>query len=107
MPITVWAKVNQGKIELLEPMDLPEGARVLVTLVPSSEQPPSPEQSPEVLSHDDPDLWLQSEAEAQAEAQTEDLIWDNIDEESEPLLPLPASRLPLPRELRSRSPHSV
>lgn len=92
MPTTVWAKVNQGKIELLEPMDLPEGARVLVTLVPSSEQSPSPKQPPEISPHDDPDLWLQPE--------TDDLIWDNIDEESEPLLPLPPSRSP-----HSFSPH--
>lgn len=29
---TVWAVVHGGKIELLEPVDLPEGSKVLVTL---------------------------------------------------------------------------
>jgi hypothetical protein len=28
---TVWAIVRQGKIELLEPTEIPEGARILVT----------------------------------------------------------------------------
>ena len=35
---TVWAIVKQGKIELLEPMSLPEGSRLLVTLVPPEEE---------------------------------------------------------------------
>jgi hypothetical protein len=30
---TLWAKVHQGKIELLESEELPEGTRVLVTLL--------------------------------------------------------------------------
>lgn len=30
---TYWATVHQGKIELLEPTRLPEGTRVLVTLI--------------------------------------------------------------------------
>jgi hypothetical protein len=30
---TVWAVVRDGKIELLENAPLPEGARVLVTLI--------------------------------------------------------------------------
>ena len=34
---TVQAKVYEGKIELLEPVDLPEGAKVLVTLLPDDE----------------------------------------------------------------------
>jgi hypothetical protein len=33
MLTTVWATVRQGKIELLELKHLPEGARVLVTLM--------------------------------------------------------------------------
>ena len=33
MLTTVWATVRQGKIELLELKQLPEGARVLVTLM--------------------------------------------------------------------------
>jgi hypothetical protein len=83
VPTTIWGKVNQGKIELLELVDLPEGARVLVTLVPSSEQPPLPKQNAGGSTHLEPDLWLQAEP--------EDLIWDNIeDETSEPLLALPS-----------------
>jgi hypothetical protein len=90
VPTTIWGRVNQGKIELLELVDLPEGARVLVTLVPSSEQPPFPEQTPGDSTHLEPDLWLQSEP--------EDLIWDNIgDEDSEPLLTLPSPVSPLRR----------
>jgi hypothetical protein len=34
---TVWAVVRDGKIELLEQADWPEGARLLVTLVPDDE----------------------------------------------------------------------
>jgi hypothetical protein len=102
VPTTVWAKVSQGKIELLEPIDFPEGARVLVTLVPSSEQVPLPEpqtepqtgqqtgQQTEGSTHLEPDFWLQSEP--------EDLIWDNIgDEDNEPLLSLPSPPSPLRR----------
>lgn len=35
---TVWAVVKDGKIELLEPMSLQEGVRILVTLVPPEEE---------------------------------------------------------------------
>jgi hypothetical protein len=35
---TVWAVVKEGKIELREPMALPEGATLLVTLVPLDEE---------------------------------------------------------------------
>jgi hypothetical protein len=34
---TLWAVIHGGKIELAEPADLPEGARVLVTLLPEDE----------------------------------------------------------------------
>ncbi|MDW8269647.1 MAG: hypothetical protein RMN24_10830 [Anaerolineae bacterium] len=34
MPNTVWAIVREGKIELLESVNLPEGRKVLVTLLP-------------------------------------------------------------------------
>jgi hypothetical protein len=34
---TLWATIHQGKIELLESEDLPEGTRVLVTLLPNDE----------------------------------------------------------------------
>lgn len=31
---TIWAVVRQGKIEPLEQVDLPEGTKVLITLLP-------------------------------------------------------------------------
>lgn len=34
---TLWATIRQGKIELLELAELPEGTRVLVTLLPDDE----------------------------------------------------------------------
>jgi hypothetical protein len=34
---TLWATVQQGKIELLESTELPEELRVLVTLLPDDE----------------------------------------------------------------------
>ncbi|WP_247217743.1 hypothetical protein [Synechococcus sp. C9] len=34
---TLWATVRQGQIELLEPAELPEGVRVLVTVFPDNE----------------------------------------------------------------------
>jgi hypothetical protein len=34
---TLWATVRQGKIELSEPVELPEGVRVLVTVLPDDE----------------------------------------------------------------------
>ncbi|MBE9138805.1 hypothetical protein IQ254_16660 [Nodosilinea sp. LEGE 07088] len=34
---TLWATVRQGKIELIEPEELPEGMRVLVTVLPDDE----------------------------------------------------------------------
>jgi hypothetical protein len=34
---TLWATVRQGKIELLESAVLPDGGRVLVTLLPDDE----------------------------------------------------------------------
>ncbi|MDP9315388.1 MAG: hypothetical protein M3R24_31755 [Chloroflexota bacterium] len=35
---TVWAVVHEGKVELLEPLELPEGTKLLVTLLPDDEQ---------------------------------------------------------------------
>ena len=32
---TIWATVQQGKIELLETSELPEGAKLLITLLSS------------------------------------------------------------------------
>jgi hypothetical protein len=35
---TAWAIVREGKIELLEPANLPEGRKVLVTILPESDE---------------------------------------------------------------------
>jgi hypothetical protein len=35
---TLWAVVHDGKIELSERLDLPEGATLLVTLLPGDEE---------------------------------------------------------------------
>ena len=37
MPKTLKAVIREGRIELLEPVDLPEGTKVLVTLLPDEE----------------------------------------------------------------------
>lgn len=56
---TLWATVRQGKIELLESAELPEGTRVLVTLLPD----------------DETEFWLQA-------SQTSlDAVWDNTDDD--------------------------
>jgi hypothetical protein len=56
---TLWATVRQGKIELLESTEIPEGTRVLVTLLPDDEE----------------DFWLQS-------SQTSlDPVWDNTEDD--------------------------
>jgi hypothetical protein len=55
---TLWAEVKQGKIELLELADLPEGTRVLVTLLPTQET----------------DQWLNPQG------TVSDDIWDNIED---------------------------
>jgi hypothetical protein len=36
---TVWAVIHDGKIEPLEEIDFPEGAKVLVTLLPEEDDP--------------------------------------------------------------------
>lgn len=54
-----WATIRQGKIELLDSTDLPEGVRVLVTPLPN----------------DEADFWLKS-------SQTSlDTVWDNIEDD--------------------------
>lgn len=56
---TLWATVRQGKIELLKLSELPEGAKVLVTLLPDEEA----------------EFWLQA-------SQTSlDRVWDNTEDE--------------------------
>jgi hypothetical protein len=56
---TLWATVRQGKIELLESAKLPEGVRVLVTVLPDNEA----------------EFWLQA-------SQTSlDAVWDNVEDD--------------------------
>ncbi len=56
---TIWATVRDGKIELLELADLPEGTRVLVTLLPDHEA----------------EFWLQA-------SQTSlDAVWNNVEDD--------------------------
>lgn len=56
---TLWATVQQGKIALLESSELPEGAKVLVTLLPDEEA----------------EFWLQA-------SQTSlDRVWDNTEDD--------------------------
>ena len=56
---TLWAKVRQGKIELLEAAELPEGVRVLVTVLPD----------------DEAEFWLQ------ASQISVDAVWDNTEDD--------------------------
>ncbi len=56
---TFCATVRQGKIELVEPGELPEGTRVLVTLLPDEES----------------EFWLQT---SQVSLDT---IWDNSEDD--------------------------
>ena len=59
MLTTLWATVHNGKIELLDLTELPEGTKAIVTLLPD----------------DETDFWLQS-------SQTSlDVIWDNTEDE--------------------------
>jgi hypothetical protein len=55
----LWATVRQGKIELLESTELPEGTKVLVTLLPD----------------DETGFWLQT-------SQTSlESVWDNTEDD--------------------------
>jgi hypothetical protein len=56
---TLWATIRQGKIELLESTELPEGTRVLVTLLPD----------------DEAGFWLQ------AGQMSLDAVWDNTEDD--------------------------
>lgn len=56
---TVWAVVREGKIEPLEQVDLPEGSKVLVTLI----------------SEEDGEFWTQASQGAL------DAVWDNSEDE--------------------------
>ena len=81
--LTFWAKVIQGKIELLEPANLPEGVDVLVTIFPSpgtASQPETHLKSKDQISNQSlADVWQDVEA---------DGIWDTASGESgQPFLP--------------------
>ena len=56
---TLWAIVRQGKIELLEQTEIPEGARILVTFLPDDES----------------EFWLQTSRVSL------DAIWDNREDD--------------------------
>ena len=56
---TLWAIIHEGRIELLEHVNLPEGTRVLVTLLPD----------------DETEFWLQT---SQVSL---DAIWDNTEDD--------------------------
>ena len=57
---SVWAVVRDGKIQLTEQADLPEGARVLVTILPLE---------------DESQFWLEASQTALAE------VWDNAEDD--------------------------
>ena len=59
MPKTLKAIIHDGKIEPLEQVDLPEGARVLVRLLPD----------------DETEFW------SQASETSLDIIWDNPEDD--------------------------
>ena len=56
---TIWATVRNGKIELLEQTDLPEGSKLLVTLLPEDEK----------------QFWLH------ASQSSLDVIWRNVEDD--------------------------
>jgi hypothetical protein len=56
---TLWATVRQGKIELLDSAELPEGIKVLVTLLPD----------------DETEFWLQ------ASQRSLNTVWDNAEDD--------------------------
>jgi hypothetical protein len=56
---TLWATIRKGKIELLEATELPEGTKVLVTLLPDGEA----------------GFWLQ------ASQVSLDAVWDNTEDD--------------------------
>jgi hypothetical protein len=59
---TLWATVRQGKIELSESVDLPEGVRVLVTVLPDDEK----------------QFWID------ANKTSLDVVWDNTEDDVYP-----------------------
>jgi hypothetical protein len=59
MPKTVWATFSQGKVELSEPIIVPDGTRILVTILPDDES----------------DFWLKASQTSLA------AVWDNDEDD--------------------------
>jgi hypothetical protein len=59
MPKTFWATFSKGKVELLERVDVPDGTRVLVTILPD----------------DETEFWLQ------ASQSSIDPVWNNSEDD--------------------------
>lgn len=57
---TLWAVVRDGKIEISEPVGLPEGASVLVTILPVGEE----------------EFWLE------ASKKSLSAVWDNAEDDA-------------------------
>jgi hypothetical protein len=57
---TIWATVQQGKIELLETSELPEGAKLLITLLSSDYES---------------EFWIQ------ASQSSLDAVWNNTEDD--------------------------
>jgi hypothetical protein len=57
---TLWATVQKGKIELLEASELPEGSRILVTILASDYES---------------EFWIQ------ASQKSLDAVWDNPEDD--------------------------
>jgi hypothetical protein len=59
MSKTLWATVRDGKLELIEPLEAPDGARVLITLI----------------SDEESEFWLN------ASQPSLDTVWDNSEDD--------------------------
>ena len=63
---TVWAVIHDGRIEPSEPVELPEGTRVLVTVFPDDA----------LLSEDERRFWLL------ASEKSLSAVWDNAEDDA-------------------------
>lgn len=73
MPKTVWATVRQGKVECKEQIEVPDGTRVLVTILPD-DMAALPEVSSGIKA-DETEFWLQT---SQASL---DAFWNNAEDD--------------------------
>ena len=73
MSIPVLAIVKNGKIEPVDPIDLPEGTRLLLLPNPSTEALQWSGLS--LLPDDEADFWMQ------ASQRSLDTVWDNIEDD--------------------------